>query len=183
MGGYFGEGRRKGISHFLLGAAVPPAAEGNVYISAWMVNIAYVWESKCIWESICDGEGVPHISLEALVVESVASLSAYQVSNTSEYHGTKMRVLKRVGRWQHLQDKCLWLDSVLTECSYLLAACKCGWEIIPDVSVSVLIYVITVIPLHLQICYSGRLSMMQYHKFILAGFWALGMLLPPPFSS
>ena len=86
-----------------------------------------------------------HSSLEALVVESVASLSAYQVSNTSEYHGTKMRVLKRVGRWQHLQDKCLWLDSVLTECSYLHAACKCGWEIIPDVSVSVLICVITVI--------------------------------------
>jgi ATP-dependent DNA ligase len=28
MGGYFGEGRRKGISHFLLGAAVPPATEG-----------------------------------------------------------------------------------------------------------------------------------------------------------
>lgn len=28
MGGYFGEGRRKGISHFLVGAAVPPAAEG-----------------------------------------------------------------------------------------------------------------------------------------------------------
>lgn len=33
MGGYFGEGRRKGISHFLVGAAVPPAAEGNVYVS------------------------------------------------------------------------------------------------------------------------------------------------------
>jgi ATP-dependent DNA ligase len=29
MGGYFGEGRRKGISHFLLGAAVPPATEGE----------------------------------------------------------------------------------------------------------------------------------------------------------
>jgi ATP-dependent DNA ligase len=34
MGGYFGEGRRKGISHFLVGAAVPPAAEGNVCVSA-----------------------------------------------------------------------------------------------------------------------------------------------------
>lgn len=28
MGGYFGEGRRRGISHFLVGAAVPPATEG-----------------------------------------------------------------------------------------------------------------------------------------------------------
>jgi ATP-dependent DNA ligase len=28
MGGYFGEGRRKGISHFLVGAAVPPTTEG-----------------------------------------------------------------------------------------------------------------------------------------------------------
>lgn len=28
MGGYFGEGRRKGISHFLVGAAVPPPVEG-----------------------------------------------------------------------------------------------------------------------------------------------------------
>jgi hypothetical protein len=29
MGGYYGEGRRKGIiSHFLVGAAVPPATEG-----------------------------------------------------------------------------------------------------------------------------------------------------------
>jgi ATP-dependent DNA ligase len=29
MGGYFGEGRRKGISHFLVGAAVPPTTEGE----------------------------------------------------------------------------------------------------------------------------------------------------------
>lgn len=29
MGGYYGERRRKGISHFLVGAAVPPTTEGE----------------------------------------------------------------------------------------------------------------------------------------------------------
>lgn len=62
MGGYYGEGRRKGISHFLVGAAVPPAAEGNVYLSERMSKIVCVWESTCIWEIVCGGEGLPHNS-------------------------------------------------------------------------------------------------------------------------
>jgi len=52
MGGYFGEGRRKGISHFLVGAAVPPAAEGNVCVSEWMDKIVCVCERVSVYERV-----------------------------------------------------------------------------------------------------------------------------------
>jgi len=65
MGGYFGEGRRKGISHFLVGAAVPPAAEGNVYVREWMSEIICVWEISVYERVFVVGRGY-HTSLNTL---------------------------------------------------------------------------------------------------------------------
>lgn len=63
MGGYFGEGRRKGISHFLVGAAVPPATEGNFCVSEWMGEIICVWEVSVHERVFVVGRGY-HTSLK-----------------------------------------------------------------------------------------------------------------------